>query len=206
MRDNIQLVSVYADSNKKGKREVIVMAFYYNKLKKLRKGKGLSQAELAQQLGLGKSTIAMYEWGKRTPEFETIEAICDFFNVNMSELSDSRLAMRIDDYITSVAGVKQKVFQNSDLVEEHKAPQPAPDQMTIIRLALKDHPDVLKAIESADFATNTINLGDATINIDDIDLDYIKTSILSAIVMAKQKGENGKLEITVSPKAKLPDT
>lgn len=76
----------------------------------------------------------------------------------------------------------------------------------IIRLALKDHPDVLKAIESADFATNTINLGDATINIDDIDLDYIKTSILSAIVMAKQKGENGKLEITVSPKAKLPDT
>ena len=85
-------------------------------------------------------------------------------------------------------------------------PQPAPDQMTIIRLALKDHPDVLKAIESADFATNTINLGDVTINIDDIDLDYIKTSILSAIVMAKQKGENGKLEITVSPKAKLPDT
>ena len=78
------------------------MAFYYHKLRALRKAKGLSQAELAQQLGLGKSTIAMYECGKRTPEFETIEAICDFFNVNMSDLSDSKLAIRLSDLVSSV--------------------------------------------------------------------------------------------------------
>lgn len=138
---------------------------------------GKDRNDLCRDLGFKYTTVANWLQGERYPRIDKIEMMARYFGVS-----------------------------KSDLVEEHKAPQPAPDQMTIIRLALKDHPDVLKAIESADFATNTINLGDVTINIDDIDLDYIKTSILSAIVMAKQKGENGKLEITVSPKAKLPDT
>lgn len=64
------------------------MAFYSDKLKQLRKEKGLTQRELAEKLGLGKSAIGMYESGKRTPEFETLEMICDFFNVNMDLLSD----------------------------------------------------------------------------------------------------------------------
>lgn len=73
------------------------MAFYYKKFKTLRKDKGMSQIEVAQKLGLAKSTIAMYESGKRTPDFETIEAICDLFNVNLSELSDSKLAVKYED-------------------------------------------------------------------------------------------------------------
>ena len=64
------------------------MAFYSDKLKQLRKEKGLTQRELAEKLGLGKSAIGMYESGKRTPAFETLEMICDFFNVNMDLLSD----------------------------------------------------------------------------------------------------------------------
>lgn len=64
------------------------MAFYKDRLKALRKSRGLSQAMLASELGLVRSAISMYESGSRTPEFETLEAICDFFNVNMSELSD----------------------------------------------------------------------------------------------------------------------
>lgn len=64
------------------------MAFYTNKLKQLRKERGLTQRQLADEIGLGKSAIGMYESGKRTPEFETLEAICDFFNVNMDVLSD----------------------------------------------------------------------------------------------------------------------
>lgn len=73
------------------------MAFYYKKFKSLRKDIGMSQLEVGQKLGLAKSTIAMYESGKRTPDFETIEAICDLFNVNMSELSDSKLATKYEN-------------------------------------------------------------------------------------------------------------
>lgn len=104
------------------------MAFYYHKLRALRKAKGLSQAELAQQLGLGKSTIAMYECGKRTPEFETIEAICDFFNVNMSDLSDSKLAIRLSDLVSSVStrGLDTLFTTDTKHTNDIKAPAPEP--------------------------------------------------------------------------------
>lgn len=55
-------------------------------LKYLRERSELSQAELANKLGLAKSTVSMYEVGKRQPDFETLELIADFFNVDMNFL------------------------------------------------------------------------------------------------------------------------
>lgn len=62
------------------------MAFK-DELLRLRKQDGLTQAELALRLGLAKSTISMYERGKREPDFETLEAIADYFNVDMNRLT-----------------------------------------------------------------------------------------------------------------------
>lgn len=52
----------------------------------LRKREKLTQDELARALGIARSTLASYERGLREPNFETLEAIADFFNVNMSTL------------------------------------------------------------------------------------------------------------------------
>lgn len=52
----------------------------------LRRREGLSQQELAEKLGLAKSTISMYEKGARKPSFEMLEAIADYFNINMDTL------------------------------------------------------------------------------------------------------------------------
>ena len=62
------------------------MASFKEMLKYLRVRDNLSQAELADKLGVAKSTISMYEVGKREPDFETLEAIADFFNVDMNFL------------------------------------------------------------------------------------------------------------------------
>lgn len=55
-------------------------------LKELRENCGLTQRELATRLGLGYSTVAMYESGKREPNFETLEKIADYFNTDMNYL------------------------------------------------------------------------------------------------------------------------
>ncbi len=55
-------------------------------LKKLRTEKGLTQEELAQATGLKRSAIGMYESGSREPNFETLEVLADFFNVDMNTL------------------------------------------------------------------------------------------------------------------------
>jgi len=52
----------------------------------LRKREGLTQVELAEKLGLSKGMISMCENGGRRPSYETLEAIADFFNVDMNFL------------------------------------------------------------------------------------------------------------------------
>lgn len=62
------------------------MGNFKEMLQYLRKRNNLSQNELAQKLGLAASTIGMYETGKREPNFETLEVIADYFNVDMNFL------------------------------------------------------------------------------------------------------------------------
>lgn len=52
----------------------------------LRKKQNMSQKELSEKIGVSRSTIGMYETGEREPDFETLEALADVFNVNMDTL------------------------------------------------------------------------------------------------------------------------
>lgn len=65
------------------------MIMFKDELKKLRLQKGWTQEKLAEIMGVGKSTISMYENGNRTPDFETLEAIADIFNVDLNRFSTS---------------------------------------------------------------------------------------------------------------------
>ena len=62
---------------------------FAKRLKELRVSRGLAQDDLARELNLVKSSISMYENGKRKPSFEVLEAIADYFNVNMDTLYSS---------------------------------------------------------------------------------------------------------------------
>lgn len=55
-------------------------------LYELRTKKHLSQAKLADQLGLSAGTIGMYENGSRMPSREAQEKLADFFNVSLDYL------------------------------------------------------------------------------------------------------------------------
>lgn len=63
------------------------MSRFSDMLYYLRRREGLSQAELADKLGIAKSTISMYERDERKPSFEMLEAIADYFNINMDTLA-----------------------------------------------------------------------------------------------------------------------
>ena len=53
------------------------------RLKQLRKEKGLSQIMLAKELGVSGGTVAMWETGKRKPQFEMFDKLCTFFDRSM---------------------------------------------------------------------------------------------------------------------------
>ena len=62
------------------------MAKFNERLRFLRKRKGLTQQQLADMLSISKSSVNMYERGEREPGFETLEAIAGIFNVDMNYL------------------------------------------------------------------------------------------------------------------------
>lgn len=62
------------------------MRTFGQRLRELRNLRGISQNELSKHIGVSKSSVNMYERGEREPGFETLEAIADFFNVNMDYL------------------------------------------------------------------------------------------------------------------------
>lgn len=59
------------------------MTYIGSRLKYLRKLDKITQQQLADSIGVAKSTISMYENGQREPDFETLEALADHFNVDM---------------------------------------------------------------------------------------------------------------------------
>lgn len=85
--------------------------FNGERLRTLRKEKGLSQQELANMIGASKSLISCYESGKRTPSLENVIAFMEIFGVSSDYLLGS-------DNIIKVVGKEEKYHTLTD--EEYK--------------------------------------------------------------------------------------
>lgn len=57
-----------------------------NRIKEIRKKKGLSLQQVADAVGLGNNTISRYETGKREPKLETWNKLADYFHVPVAYL------------------------------------------------------------------------------------------------------------------------
>lgn len=90
------------------------MSSFAERLRMLRKREKLSQSALAEVLKISKSSINMYERGDREPGFETMEALADFFNVDMDYLlgrsndEHSELTRTIQKLEAEIAAEKEK--------------------------------------------------------------------------------------------------
>lgn len=59
---------------------------FAQRLKELRKEKGLTQVQVAQRFNISNGAVAMWETGKREPDFATMNRLADFFNVSVDYL------------------------------------------------------------------------------------------------------------------------
>lgn len=96
------------------------MGDFQNVFKKLRLSHGYTQAELADALGISRSRIGMYETGAREPDFETLEIIADFFNVDTDYLlgrTDKTTFIPDTKYYLNeeTAKMAQEMFEDEDM-------------------------------------------------------------------------------------------
>lgn len=57
-----------------------------NRVKNLRKQRGVTQTQLAASLGVSRSTVAMWEIGKSDPDTYTLKVLSDYFNVSIDHI------------------------------------------------------------------------------------------------------------------------
>ena len=61
-----------------------------NKLKELRTAENLTQTVLAEKLNISRVNYTRYETNASRPDFETLIAIADFYDISLDELFDRK--------------------------------------------------------------------------------------------------------------------
>lgn len=94
-------------------------------LRKLRQGRSMSQAKLAEELGVSSSLIAAYETGARKPSYELLEDLADYFNVTLDYLTGKDEGSIY--YLTpETATIAQEIYDNKELRALFSAAKDAP--------------------------------------------------------------------------------
>ncbi|KQU24037.1 hypothetical protein ASG65_19065 [Bacillus sp. Leaf13] len=72
---------------------------YGERIRQLRKEKGMTLRELSDELGIPFTTLGNYEREDRQPNFETFEIIADFFDVSIDYLAGRKEQRTYDEYV-----------------------------------------------------------------------------------------------------------
>lgn len=81
-----------------------------SKLKTLRKGRGLTQLELSERLGLSRATISNYEVGRRSPHLSELRRFSEFYGVGLDYFG-----VETTDESFELLSRAKSVFTNTDI-------------------------------------------------------------------------------------------
>ena len=64
---------------------------FADNLRRLRKEKGISQAKLAETIGISQSAVGYWERGQKIPSSEMAKKLANYFNISTDELLDTAM-------------------------------------------------------------------------------------------------------------------
>lgn len=88
------------------------LTMFAERVKKLRKEAGITQAELGKICGLSKGTVAMWEVGQREVTFDTLRKLADYFGVTA-------------DYLLGFCDETSQESHDAELADYMLGPDPA---------------------------------------------------------------------------------
>ena len=86
-----------------------------NKLKFLRKGRGLTQLQLSEKLDISRCTISNYECSRRSPHLSDLSRFAEFYGVSLSYFGIDTKDERFE-----LLSRAKSVFCNDDISKEEK--------------------------------------------------------------------------------------
>lgn len=85
------------------------MEKFHEKLKMLRKKRGLTQKEIAEQIGIKQNSCSDWETGKNEPNYENLSMLACIFNVSIDYLLGDYLEISKERCLKSMKMRKQKM-------------------------------------------------------------------------------------------------
>ena len=85
------------------------------KLQQLRKGRGLTQQQLAEKMGVTRATISNYEVGRRAPHISELERFAEFYGVGLDHFG----VASTDDLFDILTRAKA-IFESPDVSKDAK--------------------------------------------------------------------------------------
>lgn len=85
------------------------------KLQQLRKGRRLTQQQLADKMGVTRATVSNYEVGRRTPHLSELERFAEFYGVGLDHFG-----VASTDDIFDILTRAKAVFESKDVSKEKK--------------------------------------------------------------------------------------
>ena len=111
------------------------LRYYLNKF-------DMTQAELAKKIGVG--TTSVYNWcnGIKTPRMDKVDAMCDLFHCNRSDLIEDKSEESDDHYYLNdeTRQIAQEAFENPELRTLFKVARDIPPER------LKAHIEFMKSL------------------------------------------------------------
>lgn len=86
-----------------------------NKLKTLRKGRKLTQQELADKMQITRATVSNYEVGRRSPHISELKRFADFYGVGLDYFG-----IAPTDEVFDLLSRAKEVFQSESVPKEKK--------------------------------------------------------------------------------------
>lgn len=99
------------------------------RLKEMREAKGISQAELAEKIGVGISTVGMWESTSRTPGAKTLQRLIAYFGCSIDYLLG-----RTDDFGAAVPTEQNLTYDEKEVLELYAALSPSRKEDLMIYL------------------------------------------------------------------------
>ena len=89
------------------------MSTFSDKIRELRNQKGVSQAVVAEYLGITKQAYSLYETGKREPDFDSLLKLADYFGTDTDSLLSDDSAIKVSD-----SRLKFALFGDAEIDDE----------------------------------------------------------------------------------------
>ena len=106
-----------------------------NKIKELRRSKGMSQKDIADKLGVTSQAVSKWENGKNLPDMMMLSSIADILQVSCDELHNPEKTLeKLDNPEFQKRNVEEGDKENTDNTGENEESEPEPQKKNYGRI------------------------------------------------------------------------